>query len=312
MTSTGIGNRVLVTGAAGFFGRHCCKSLAEAGFSVLGVDRARQAVAGCEDFRTLDLADGPSLNDLLRTAGPTHVVHVAGALPGLDPAGLHTANVLTTQLVLEGLRRHAPDATTIVVGSAAEYGVPASDSPIRENDSCQPVSLYGLTKRFATELALYYHRVHRIPALVVRPFQLIGPGVSSALAPGAFAQQLRAAAHSDDAVVRVGNLSSYRDFLDVRDAAEAVTALLSHPGVGEVYNVCSGKPTRIDCLLQLMIREAGLHIRVEQGCANRNAADPSCVVGSHDKISAHCGWAPRYQLVESVRSMGLGAGKTTG
>jgi GDP-4-dehydro-6-deoxy-D-mannose reductase len=310
MSRTRTANRALVTGAAGFFGRHCCEALARAGFSVLGVDLVTQAVSGCEEFWTVDLTDGPSVDELLRTAGPTHVVHVAGALPGLDPAGLHKANVLTTQMVLEGLRKHAPEATTVVVGSAAEYGIPASTSLIRENDKCQPVSLYGLSKWFATQLALYYHRVHRIPAMVVRPFQLIGRGVSSALAPGAFAQRLREAARSDNAI-KVGNLSSYRDFLDVRDAAEAITALLRCPSAGEIYNVCSGRPTRIEDLLQLMIREAGLHVRVEQGSASRDAVDPSCVVGSHDKISAQCGWAPRYQLVESVRSMGLGAEETT-
>ena len=56
-----------------------------------------------------------------------------------------------------------------------------------------------------------------------------------------------------------------------------------------------------------MIRASGLSITVEQGVAARRPVDPSCVFGSHDKISAQCGWTPRRSLEESIQSMGLRA-----
>jgi GDP-4-dehydro-6-deoxy-D-mannose reductase len=298
-------NTVLVTGAAGFFARHCCECLARLGFDVVGADRVQPVTPTSSSFVVLDLTDGPLVDELIARTRPRHVLHLAGAFGGAAPADLQRDNLLTTLAVLEALRKQAPEAITVVAGSAAEYGDRSAAAAIREDEVCEPVSQYGLSKRFTTEIARYYYRVHGSPVVVVRPFQLIGKGLSPQLAPGAFAEQLRNVARGAPPVLKVGNLSSYRDFLDVRDAAEALGAILARPQPGEIYNVCSGRATRIGDLLELMIRESGLSVTVEQGAAVQRPADASCVFGNHDKITSHCGWTPRRTIEESIASMGL-------
>lgn len=299
--------RVLVTGATGFFGRHFCRYLAahapEVELTTTDIVPAGAALPG--RFVQVDLANEAAAAELIRAARPDCVVHLAGTFGTGAAVDLYQANLLPLVAVLEGLRQEAANAILITAGSAAEYGRgTVGHLPVDEDCPCAPVTLYGQSKLAATQVAQYYHRVHGLGTMVVRPFQLLGPGMSSRLAPGAFAEQLHAALASGPATVRVGNLESQRDFLDVRDAAEAVWALCSNPAPGEVFNLCAGRPTRMGDLLQIMMNVSQAKVVVETDPARlRGAADVSTVYGSFQKLNRHCGWQPRRSLEESARSM---------
>jgi GDP-4-dehydro-6-deoxy-D-mannose reductase len=214
-------------------------------------------------------------------------------------------NVLGLVALLEAVRAHAPQAAVVTAGSAAEYGLVSQDRlPVTEDCPCAPVSAYGQSKLAATQIALMYRRVHGLSATVVRPFQLLGQGVTTRLAPGAFAEQLRQALAAGGRVIRVGNLASERDFLDVADAVEGLWALCRHPAPGETFNLCSGQPTKMSDLLQLMIDVSRADVTVEIDPARlRGAADVSSVYGSFEKLHRYCGWRPRRSLEESVQGM---------
>lgn len=299
--------RVVVTGSAGFAGRHMCRYLAriEPRLSVIGVDTQRCEIDGCTAVHQIDLTSAKETTSFIKEAQPDYIIHLAGTFGGGDPHLMFRVNVLSITTLLEAARNYAPDVVIVTAGSAAEYGrIGPDDLPVTEELPPRPISPYGLSKQLATQVARYYHRVHNISVMTIRPFQLIGKGVSRQLAPGAFAEQIKQAIAGGTKIIKVGNLESSRDFLDVNDAAEAIWLLCQRPAAGEVFNVCSGEPTTMADLLKMMIACCAVDVKVEVDPARiRGKRDVAAVYGSYDKLKAHCGWQPQTTLEQSVAAM---------
>ncbi|MBN1513209.1 MAG: NAD-dependent epimerase/dehydratase family protein [Phycisphaerae bacterium] len=297
--------RVLITGAGGFFGRHLCAYLADLSTrpTILAADLSGAAPPGCDAFHTVDLSAPADVRTLIRLEKPDTIVHLAGQFGTDDALAVFRANAASLIAILEAVRAEVPHAVTLTAGSAAEYGhIDPDQLPVTEQTPCRPVTAYGFSKRLATEAAVFYHRTYGLSVTVMRPFQLIGRGVTSRLAPGAFAEQLREIIRAGGGTIHVGNLDSQRDFLDVHDAVEAAWMLCDKPAPGGVFNLCSGRPTRVGDLLDAMIAASGVSVQVEVDSARlRGASDVSVVYGSHDTLTAHCGWQPRTPLAQSVR-----------
>jgi GDP-4-dehydro-6-deoxy-D-mannose reductase len=298
--------RVLITGAAGFFASEVCRHVAsfDEELELICTDIIKSDDTCCKEFICADLSCLVTAEDLVKQISPDCIIHLAGTFGTADNQEIYRINVLSTATLLEAASKYVPDVVFLTAGSAAEYGrVSESQLPVDERLACNPITVYGLSKLLATKIALYYHRAYNICTMVIRPFQLIGKGVTAKLAPGAFAQQLRQADEGQK-VIKVGNLESSRDFLDVSDAAEAVWVLCQKPACGEVFNLCSGKPTKMSELLQEMINQCGVDIKVEIDHARlRVNTDAPVVYGSYEKLRKHCGWQPKRTLPQSLRTM---------
>jgi GDP-4-dehydro-6-deoxy-D-mannose reductase len=296
---------VLVTGASGFVGRRLCAYLERRpGVRVVAVD-LRQPAGGCgATFVQVDMGAPRAAARLLRAQAPTHVVHLAGGRGG-GLAAMLRANLRPVVGLLAAVREAAPEAVVILAGSAAEYGnVPRRALPVRETRRCAPLSPYGVAKLLATHVALHHWRRDRLRVMVARPFQLIGAGIGTDLAPGAFAAQIRAGLATGERVVRVGNLAPARDYVDVDDAARALWSLCRHPRPGEIFNVCSGVAVTMRAVLDAMLATAGGPWRVEVEASRlRGGWDPGASRGSAAKIQAHCGWRARTPLAASVAAL---------
>jgi GDP-4-dehydro-6-deoxy-D-mannose reductase len=245
------------------------------------------------------------VSDVIAEVLPDVMIHLAGTFGTDDNQQIYKTNVLSIIALLEAVRRFAPRCVVVVAGSAAEYGrIDAERMPADESVPCMPVMPYGLSKWLATQTALYYHRVHNLNVSIVRPFQLIGNGVTNKLAPGTFFEQIVNAQKSGNKIIKVGNLKSSRDFLDVRDAARAVWLLCEKPAPGEIFNLCSGRPIKIEDLLEMMINISGTNVKSEVDPARlRGIADVSIVYGSYEKFYNHCGWKPKITVEESIKSI---------
>jgi GDP-4-dehydro-6-deoxy-D-mannose reductase len=299
--------RILVTGASGFLGRHLCEHIShvDASVELIRTDIVDGANTGGGAFYPVGLTDESAVSRLIERTKPECIFHLAGLFSANDNSQLYKSNVLSAATLLEAVRIYKSDAVVIVTGSAAEYGLIKPDQlPVDETTPCRPVTAYGLSKQLATETALYYHRVHGLCTMVARPFQLVGKGVTSRLAPGAFAEQLKRCASEGMKVIKVGNLDSSRDFLDVRDAAEALWLISQKPAPGQIFNLCSGQPVKMKDLLNLMIEISGARVEVETDTSRlRGRFDVPDIHGSFDKIFKHCGWRPHTTLLNSIRAM---------
>jgi len=250
----------------------------------------------------MDLFSAKDVVELIKQSKPDYIIHLAGTFGTEDSQEIYKVNVLSIATLLEAARSHVPDVVMVAAGSAAEYGrIEPGQLPVDEQTPCRPVMSYGLSKYLATQIAMYYYRVHNICVMIVRPFQLIGKGATSRLAPGAFAEQLKQTTAKNSNVIRVGNLESSRDFLDVHDAVEAIWMLCRKPAAGEIFNLCSGSPTKIADLLEMMIKSSGLDVKVEVDSSRlRGGADVAKIYGSFQKLKEHCGWSPKRSLQDSV------------
>lgn len=299
--------KVLITGISGFAGRHMAAYLQalDPASAIIGVDLQRQEDCPCDRFYGIDLSDANGVQDLFKRESPDYVIHLAGVF-GTDNVSLtYRINVLSAVALLESIRQFAPEAIFITAGSAAEYGrVESCDMPITEAAPCNPVTPYGQSKYLATSTAQYYFRVHNLCTMVVRPFQLIGKGVTDRLAPGAFAKRLTDAVQAGKKEILVGNLESSRDFLDIHDAVRAIWMLCENPKPGDVFNLCSGTPVKMQALFDLMTEVIGTPIQpVTESTYLRGKADVNVVYGSYKKLKSHCGWVPLIKLDESVSTM---------
>ena len=262
--------RALVTGGAGFVGRHLVDALLAAGHDVVAAGLAHGAQPAAERlaWRELDIVDAADCRAAIEEARPGWVFHLAGmahvAACERDPERALAVNFGGTRAVLEACAAAAPRARVLLVSSAEVYGrVPADSPPITEDRPLRPATVYALTKACA-ELAGHRAAARGARVLIVRPFNHIGPGQSDEFVASAFARQLaRIEAGSQPPVLRVGNLEAVRDLTDVRDAASAYVALMERAPDGGVYNVTSGRATSVRQLLELLVALCRQKVAVE-------------------------------------------------
>jgi GDP-4-dehydro-6-deoxy-D-mannose reductase len=299
--------KILVTGASGFLGRHLVQYLKTKTMDVqvFASDCVEEPKGNTERYFKVDFTEESQVQKVVDEVMPDCIIHLAGLFDAADSVRVYQVNVLSLAVLLEAVRKKCPSTLILTAGSAAEYGTVSADYlPASELTPCTPVSLYGQTKFLATQIAQFYYRIYQLPIMVFRPFQLIGKGVSSKLAPGAFAEQLQSAAKQKEPVIKVGNLRSFRDFLDVADAAEAIWSLCCKPAPGQIFNICSGRFTQMSELLDQMIKILGINVRIEADPSRlKGNQDVSVIYGSNAKIRRHSGWQPRISLKQSIQNM---------
>lgn len=149
---------VAVTGATGFIGRRLCGRLRETDQRVRALVRRPGALASA-DIETVrgDLNDGAALRALVE--GVDAVVHLAGAVRGVDRAAFDAVNVTGTRNVLEAMAERAPEARLIHVSTLAAREPGLSD--------------YAGSKHAAEALVLDADRPR---STILRPTAVYGPG----------------------------------------------------------------------------------------------------------------------------------------
>lgn len=300
---------VLVTGAAGFVGRHLVRELEAAGHGVATTDAlpaGSPAAAGLPGYAPADLRDAEAMRALVRAARPDAVVHLAGVsfVPdgARDPSLALTVNIGGTWTLAEALAAEAPRARLLFVSTAQVYGTLPSPAPLREDSPLRPLSLYAVTKVAGESLVLARHAAGTLDAVVARPGNHTGPGQTSKFVAPAFARQVLSAKRGEIATLRVGNLDSIRSFADVRDVVRAYRLLLERGVPGGVYNVASPANVRIGELLDRLRALAGCDAPVETDPELWRPTD-ACPDLDVSRLRADTGWAPAFALDDTLRDL---------
>jgi len=293
--------RVLVTGGRGLIGSNVLGAIRRERPGWEAVSASRSADVLQPGAFRLDLLDPTKVREALEVLRPDAVLHVAGAPGASDWAQLWDAHVTATFHLMEAVRALPPSMrpSVVVVGSAAEYGAQAG-LRVQEDALPRPVTPYGAAKLAQTHTALAY-RTLGVRVSVARIFNLIGPGLPRRLSGGSFARQIAAIERGERPPrLETGNLESVRDFVDVRDAALALTLLLEKAEPGEAYNIATGTGVRIrevaGTLLAMCRVPAAL--APAEGPPSPSGLDRS--VGDPSKLEARTGWRPRRTLRESL------------
>jgi GDP-4-dehydro-6-deoxy-D-mannose reductase len=300
--------RALVTGAGGFAGSYLVRALLADGVQVFGGGLEAAPPSGTASEVTwlaLDVTSTDSVSRAVGTARPDVVFHLAGQASVGDSFGdaVGTWEVNATG-TLRLLRAVGSAARVLVVSSAEVYGaVPEAEQPLSEDRLPRPCSPYAGSKAAAEMAAVEASLSGACRAVVARSFNHTGPGQDARFALPSFARQLAAIGRGDaEPVLRVGNLSARRDFLDVRDVVRAYRALAERGGAGEVYNVCSGTARSIRSLVDEMVALSGTGARVEVEGARVREVDVPLLRGDPSRIRA-LGWTPEIPLERTLADL---------
>lgn len=247
--------KLLVTGGAGYVGSVVSALLLEAGHEVTVLDVLsaghRDAVPSGAAF-----VEG-GVHDAARVLDPSFdaVLHFAGkSLVGesvQDPGPYWHTNVGGTLALLEAMREHGVDRL-VFSSTAATYGDPPTDAPLRESDPTSPTNPYGAGKLAVDHMLTGWAGAHGLGAVSLRYFNVAGAHAGlgerhdpeTHLIPNllkvAAGQSSHASVHGTDHPTCDG--TAVRDYLHVRDLAEAHVRALerTEPGTHRIYNLGSG------------------------------------------------------------------------
>lgn len=247
--------RVLITGIAGFTGRHLAKTLFEAGWDVIGLGQDRLTIES--DHLDVDLAETAAISEWISSARPTHIVHLAALAHVVgDPLAFYRVNVLGTESLLEAVSQAGVQPKKILIASSANIYGNAEFSPITESAPIRPVNHYALSKAAMELLVCKWYG--RLPIVVTRPFNYTGPGQSETFV----FPKIVAAYRRRDAELRLGNLDVARDISGVNFVCEAYRRLLLSDACSEAVNICSGRSVALMSVLDVMEKIAGYRPRI--------------------------------------------------
>ena len=303
------GTTALITGIAGFTGLHLARLLLSKGLKVIGIDRAgvSSPIKGIADVRLIhiDLLDREAVAHVIAETRPALIFHLAGLIRSSDLAALLSLNVQATEHVLAAAEALVPLPRVFIAGSAAEYGlIDPTMLPVDEEMIPRPITYYGVSKLAQTALSIARYFEVGLPVYVGRLFNVVGPGEPDSAFCGAMARQVAAIGLGlQEPVLRTGNLTSMRDFLDIRDAVSAYWAIMTRGSPGRIYNVCSGIPLALTDVPPLLLDLADISARLVTEPARVQRTDVPCSYGNSSRLRSETGWIPRYMLAVSLADL---------
>jgi GDP-4-dehydro-6-deoxy-D-mannose reductase len=293
--------RALITGVGGFVGRHLLGHLLEEGDQVFGLGR-RGDLGGLPGGVTafpVDLAYQAQVEAAVREAQPEVVYHLAAQSSPResleDPWATLSNNLQGQMNLLEAVRKLEPRPRVLVVGSSDEYGdVRPEDVPTNETAPLRPTTPYAVSKVGQDMMGYQYFAQHHLPVVRVRPFNHTGPGHDARFVIPSIARQLaQIEAGEREAVLHVGNLDVQRDFTDARDMVRAYRLAAVRGEAGEVYNLGRGEAIRIGAIVDTLVADCRVPVRVLVDPTLLRRVDLPRQQADISKFTQLCGWQPR-------------------
>ncbi|MEV7008642.1 NAD(P)-dependent oxidoreductase [Streptosporangium sp. NPDC051022] len=298
-------SRVAVLGATGCVGRQVCAALSRDGHEVVAVARNHAPHVSAYPFLLMDVAATPAekIAEVFLTHGVDAVVNATGGWAKLEEemayAHVRLVERLVEALTLTASAGHRP--RLVHVGSIHEYGPVPAGVLIDESVDPRPATPYARTKLAGSQAVL---AAGELDGVVLRAVNVCGPYTTQASFLGMVAARLRDTTAAEGLELSIAD--AQRDYLDVRDLADAVVKALSAPAAGRAVNIGRGVATDMRELVALLVAAAGFppealkeqDRQVESKGGDWTRADITLA-------GRLLGWHPRIDLPDSIRDMWL-------
>ncbi|MEO6392407.1 MAG: NAD(P)-dependent oxidoreductase [Pyrinomonadaceae bacterium] len=301
--------RILVTGGSGFIGQHLLRALVALGNRPIATTRSLKGVRIADDLKTtvdwveVDWIDPNSFAELNWEPGPVSVFHLAGVRV---PDSVENAyernwqgNVVVTENLLQALHQRWDLERFVALGSAEEYG--EIELPMKETSLAQPVTSYGRSKARMTAMVKEWHRDAWVPAVVLRPFSVYGPGQPRQMF---ISQAIDHAVAGEDFAMTEGQ--QRRDLVYVSDV---VSALLSvRPGCpvdrfgGHDINIGSGESRSLRQVAQMIWLLSGTEAELQIGARPAPPEELHDTWADISRARELLNWEPRVDLATGLRA----------
>ncbi len=330
--------RVLITGITGMAGSHLAEYLLEMDdVEIYGTFRPRSKMDNLEEIAArgklnalegecitsetmlrryaqpdkvtlieADMADASSMRKLIAAVRPDRIFHLAAQSFVLAswhyPAETLQLNILGQLNLLEAVREVGIDPLIQIAGSSEEYGLVHPDEvPMKETNPLRPLSPYAVSKVGQEMLAYQFHRSYGMKTIVTRGFNHTGPRRGHVFVTSSFARQIaRIEKGLQPPVLMVGDLTSKRDWTDVRDMVKAYWLTLEMCTPGEAYNIGSGVSRSVSEMLDILLAFSQVRIDVKQDPARMRPSDVKILWADAGKFQAATGWRPEIPFEKTM------------
>jgi GDP-4-dehydro-6-deoxy-D-mannose reductase len=256
-----------------------------------------------------DITDPCSMRRVIAAVKPDRIFHLAAQsyVPGSwsAPTGTLNTNIIGELNLLEAVREAEIDPLIHIAGSSEEYGyVLPEELPVKETNPLRPLSPYGVSKVAQEMLGYQYFRSYGLKTIVTRGFNHEGPRRGEVFVTSNLAKQIAEIEKGlKPPVLYTGDLSSKRDWSDVRDFARAYWLVLEKGIPGDVYNIGSGVAREVGEMLEMLLGMTNVNIEVKMDPARLRPSDVKVLVCDDTKFRQLTGWQPHILFEQTLKDL---------
>ncbi len=291
--------KVLVTGAAGFIGSHVCERLINSNKikKITAIDHLKDGKlknlrislkSKKLKFIKCDIKNKKKLN--LICSGHDAIIHLAALsdiVPSIEePRSYFETNLNGTLNILE-IMRLKKIKRIIYAASSSCYGIPLK-YPTSENETIDTRYPYSFSKFIGESLIKHWSKVYKIEFISLRLFNVYGTRSRTNGAYGAALGVFLKQKLEKKPFTVVGNGNQKRDFVNVKDVADAFYKSLFTKNKNQVFNIGYGKPSSINKMLQLI---GGKKIFIP-----KRPGEPKITHANISKAKKKLNWKPKVSL----------------
>jgi UDP-glucose 4-epimerase len=297
------GQKVMVTGGAGFIGYHLCHKLSQLTDDLTIYDNLSSGkMENVKDNPKAKFVEGDILDvkklcsqpkaDLIYHLAAQVVVPYSMENPLID----FDINAKGTLCVLEKARKD--DAKLVFASSAAIYGNP-TQLPTSEDYGFHPFSCYGLSKVVGEEYCQMYREQYGLDIVITRFANVYGLRCH-----GVIHDFLEKLAKNPNKLEIIGTGQQARDFVHVSDIAEALTLVADEKAFGKTYNLGFGETTKIIDLAKMILKILNLTSKTYVTTTGQSwQGDIDTIWFDITKAKTELGWTPKIRIEDHLRTL---------
>ena len=300
--------KILITGSLGQIGSYLCENLMQNNIEVIGLDNEFNICSNPpKKVKNItikgDICNKSLVNKIMKKVDT--VVHLAAQIDVAesmkDPLFDAENNILGTITLLQSAAKNPSIKRFVYISSAGTYGNPI-ELPIKEEHPQNPLSGYGLSKLSAERYVNMYYQIHRLPIVVIRPFNIYSKR-SDPKSPysGVITKFINCVKGNESPVIE-GNGKQTRDFIHVDDVVQIIRlALEKKEAVGETFNCGCGKPISINELAESIIKASNKKLQPKY--TEKREGDIVDSYSNIKKAERLLGFKPKVSLEKGLKGI---------